>query len=477
MLCVLPVCAGDVYLLFDLLKWMKQLGGTKGHAALIVADAGLSWPLAEQAIFLALECFEDVQFLPNAESVSGWVAGSNSLWATAAKACKDRNIDGWLWMESDAIPLKASWLDDLYLQWQVSGSPFLGAAYHCDRADCPPMMMSGIAVYPFNAIDYFRPVAEAFDVQLSRQVILKLKPTGLIQHFWGDQTGLPPTFRETKVSTHPHVFTLASLTPDAVVFHRNKDGTLVDLLRKKAGVPVPPRMLVVLPVCEKDAALMVKCLDWMYELDGKNNFDCVLSYDHTLGPSWLSRLRNSARRAFQIEHEFSYPIPPRAGWPEACNFAFKSTAAHMQAFFKRPWFWFEADCVPLKPNWLDRLWLEYQNCLHPIMGPVIRNMGHMNGTAIYPSNFASISPGAMRYSKYAWDTQMTYDIVGKVHNCDRLFHHRWGMMDGGLHDNAGPPPHFSSREAVDQWIPREAVVFHRCKDGSLIDQLRAKKRT
>lgn len=41
MLCVLPVCRADVFLLFNLLKWIKQLGGCAGQRALIVADAGL----------------------------------------------------------------------------------------------------------------------------------------------------------------------------------------------------------------------------------------------------------------------------------------------------------------------------------------------------------------------------------------------------------------------------------------------------
>lgn len=250
---------------------------------------------------------------------------------------------------------------------------------------------------------------------------------------------------------------------------------MIDLLRAKAGIELAPKFIVTLPICSKDAELLLKCLDWMVALDNQNQFECLLSYDNSVGGVLLQRLRHAAGRAFRVVHEFEYPRPPREYWPDACNFAFQSTANHIQAKHGRPWLWFEADCVPLVPNWLDTLWLEYQHCGQPIMGPVIEGVGHMNGTAIYPANFPQISPRAMCAGGLAWDTQMTYDLVGKVHDCSRLWCHRWGMVDGQLHLTTGPAPHFSSPQAVEQWIPKGAVLFHRCKDASLIDQLRARK--
>jgi hypothetical protein len=223
---------------------------------------------------------------------------------------------------------------------------------------------------------------------------------------------------------------------------------------------------------------MIKCLDWMVELDSQNQFDCLIAHDPTLGPAWLSRLRPAAQRAFRQVNEFVYPRPVRENWPDAADTAFQATAQHIQAVHHRPWFWFEADCVPLKPGWLPSLWLEYQNCGQPIMGSVVPGMGHINGTAIYPPNFANLSPRAMAAGGgTAWDTDMTPDLVGRTHDCSRSFFHAWGQAaDGSLHPCSGPPPHFGSTLAVDKWIPRDAVLFHRCKDGSLIDQLRAKKR-
>lgn len=472
---ILPVFAGDVYLLLNQLRWIKQLGGAHGHHAIICADAGLEWSLCNQAVTLAQESFDSVSVIINEQTVPGWIAGSNSLWVTAAKFCQAQKIDGWLWLEPDAVPIKKGWLDQLEKAWSNANCKILGALYACNQPGLPPTMVSGVSIYSADAISLYPGGKEAFDVQLSRGAADQCDNTELFQHFWG-MPGLPPTFRHVKTLAPRHAFTLEKLKPEAVVFHRQKDGTLIELLRKENGIAIDKEFLVALPVCVKDADLLLKALAWMTELDGQNQFDCLIAYDTTLGPAWMSRLRAAAQRAFRTVFEFQYNRPIRENWPDACNVAFQATANHINTVHKRSWLWFEADCVPLKPDWLPALWQEYQNCGYPIAGPVIDGVGHMNGTAIYPANFANLSPRAMSATSEAWDTAMTSDIVGKVHDLSRLFCHRWGIVNGMLHQSQGTPPHFSSPLSVDQWIPKDAVIFHRCKDGSLIDQLRARKK-
>ena len=481
-MCVFPVCRADIFLLFNLLKWIHQLGDCHGHRAIIVADAGLDWDYCVQAITLAEQSFDHAQLVTNPEPVAGWIPGSNSLFRAAATYCQTQRIPRWLWLEPDAVPLKPGWLDALDKAATENQARYLACVYLCGQGNLPQTMMSGIAVYPANTLDDLPPGndREAFDVQLSRNVTEHAgKHTPLIQNFWG-QLGLPPTFRLTKRPADPkHFFTLDKLSPDAVLFHRSKDGTLIDLLRKNLGVPgdlAVKKLLVVLPVCLKDVDLLLKCLAWMTELDGQNQFPCLISHDTSLGSGWLYKITEAAKRAFSEVHENVYPRPFRETWPDACNVAFQSAARNAQTVHNRPWLFHEADCVPLKPNWLDSLWLEYQHCGKPIMGPVIQGAGHMNGTAIYPANFPTVSPDAMNASNSAWDTAMTADIVGQVHDCSRLFCHRWGMVNGSLHPSQGPAAHFSSPLSVQQWLPPDAVLFHRCKDGSLIDQLRAMRK-
>ena len=474
MLCVLPVYAGDLFLLLNLLRWIKELGGCAGHSALIVADAGLPWDRCQTAARLAEASFDSVQVITNGQTVPGWVAGSNSLWLTAARHAEACNVNGWLWLEPDAVPLRKDWLDELEAAWKNVRGKFMGALYQCSQASLPHSMMSGVAIYPHDAANFYPAGTEAFDVQLSRAVPEQIDATELIQHFWG-LPGVPPTFRITKKNAPLHAFTLEKLDPAAVVFHRQKDGTLIDMLRSRAGFSEPMQPLVVLPVCSKDAALMLKLLAWIAELDGQNPFDCLLSYDSTVEGIALVQLRQAAGRAFRSVLEFSYNRPAREAPPDGPAHAFAATAQYIHSHLHRPWLWLEADCVPLKADWLPTLWLEYQNCGCPVMGPVIKAMGHVNGSpTFYPGNLPELSPRSVNVPHgQAWDTHMTGDLIGKVHDSARLCQHAWGLgADGMPSEHTGSPLQFSSPLAVKQWIRPEAVIFHRDKNFGLVDQLR-----
>jgi hypothetical protein len=407
--------------------------------------------------------------------VPGWVPGSNSLWLTAAHHAQASNVNGWLWLEPDAVPLRKGWLDELERAYTNSGKEFVGCIYPCKQPGFPATMISGIGLYPEDAAIWYPNTSEAFDVQFSRILNAHSGHTDLIQHFWGPRRDLPPTFRITKKNAPIHAFTLEKLDPDAVIFHRQKSGTLIDLLRARAGMVAPVPLLVVLPACSKDAALMLKLLAWISELDGQNPFDCLLSYDSTVEGIALVQLRQAAGNAFRSVLEFSYNRPAREAPPDGPAHAFAATAQYIHSHLHRPWVWLEADCVPLKADWLPTLWLEYQNCGCPVMGPVIKAMGHVNGSpTFYPGNLPELSPRSVNVPHgQAWDTHMTGDLIGKVHDSARLCQHAWGIgADGMPSEHTGSPLQFSSPLAVKQWIRPEAVIFHRDKNFGLVDQLR-----
>lgn len=480
MTCVFPVHQTDVSLLYNLLRWIGELGDcTKKHSALIVADAGMTWEDCEHSIFLARTAFGNVKLITNEKPTKGWIAGSNSLWMAAAKYCKENSIEPWLFLETDAIPVKAGWLDELEKAYLESGKSFLACVYEAGERT----MMSGIACYPKNTVDMIGGgnviLGKAFDVAMSENWLASGKTghTPLIQHFYGEKN-LPPTFRESKNGECPrNTFTLSDIKPETAIFHRNKDSSLIKLLRLKRGIlnhQTKNPLLVVLPICNKDVSSMIQCLEWMVELDGKNEFDCLITYDPSLNQNLRVKAERTAGRAFSSVHTFRYPSPSTNNWPDACNWAFQKSAYHIQAAFKRPWLWHEADAVPLCCGWLDMLQNEYLNCGKPIMGPVVQGMGHLNGTAIYPANFPDISPSAMFATGTAWDSEMTCDIQGLVHDSD-LIQHVWGMENGELHPFAGPAPVFADVELL-RWLRPGAVWFHRCKDNSLINMLRKAKR-
>lgn len=57
------------------------------------------------------------------------------------------------------------------------------------------------------------------------------------------------------------------------------------------------------------------------------------------------------------------PDPADAKYPDVCNQAFQWTAQQVS----RPFFWLEADSIPLRPGWLRALEVEYLKGGKPIM--------------------------------------------------------------------------------------------------------------
>lgn len=240
-------------------------------------------------------------------------------------------------------------------------------------------------------------------------------------------------------------------------------------------IPATPKndrtMIVVLPLCDHDGCMLTKNLRWMFDLDGANDFDAVVSQDSSMYPTLARDAIAAARKAFRSVTVIKYDMPPETKWPNGANWAFQSTAWRMIEL-GRPWFWCEADCIPLRPGWLKIWQAEYDHCDKPIMGSIIKERGWMNGTAIYPHNFCDISPKAMKATDLAWDFVCWPDISKITHNANHLMEHCWGILDGKPSAHSGVVASFPTQKEVDDWVPSRAILWHRSKDGSLIDRLR-----
>lgn len=474
---VFPFHAGDVLKTKRLITWIQKIEGCKNHDALLVADAGLSWGPVFELRDLAETCFKSVSLISNSTSVSGWPAGPNSLFYTASLHISKNSKDPWFWCESDCIPLKPMWADMLQATYETCGKPYMGALVPCNKPGLPAKHLNGNAVYPASAFDImgrYCSGTKAFDIASAEAVIQHAADTFRVQHFWG-QKDLAPTFAEKKTETSPvNTFTLDTLKEGAVVFHRNKDLSLITLLWKKL-YPLSvghESFLLVLPFCKKDSSLAAKNVAWMEALQPQGyNCDVLLSYDTKTPNNHVKEIEGICNRIFKQTILFQYPAPRFEGWPAGPNHAFQATANYVYHSVKRPWFWMEADMVPLKRDWLDTLQNEYWLCGKPFMGSIVKSLGHMNGSGIYPENFPELCPNAMKATTVAWDWVMKPDMILKTHDASRLMQHWWGMNKGQPHVNLGQAPSFRDRNNM-KWIEADAVTLHRCKDGSLIDVLR-----
>lgn len=482
---------GDAHLAKRLLQWIARLGGCKGHKLILLVDAGCPWQLAREIHQEAGVAFSDsVEVIDNGKSVKGWPQGPNSLFWTAAKRIyKARPMEAWLWLEPDAIPLKPGWADILEHDSIDRPELFKGAVI-----DAPPGMngvpskyMNGVAMYDPHAYDLLKSTqndAKAFDITAAPIMVEQGVNTPLIQCFWGKANQVPTFIKGNGMpcpADPPYPIPLSFLRPDAALFHRVKDGTLIKLLWEKmfpGTFPGEP-FVVVLPFHNGDAPAQIDNLKWMAQMchDHQMTYPCVLSYEKGTLPQFVMEANSIAERVFYEVKHCTYPTAPVHRWPAGANWAFKNTAVFMAAL-KRNWLWMESDMIPLSPDWLDKLQTEYAHCGKPVMGPVVKALGHVQGTAVYPFDILTRCPKMGSVPDHsAFDTWSKNCVAMINHDCSTLMAHVWGIDKGMPHPVVGTSPVFRTMQEFVNWVPKGAVTFHRCKDGSLTRFLRQKYQT
>ena len=470
MIVAIPYWAGDVDLALTLVEFISQLGGCHEYDALLVADAAVDWAKSSDLITIANRTFRTATLICTDASVIGWKTGANALWLLAARHCQAIGAD-FLWLEPDAIPLKRGWLVSID---KMRGVGYFGHIYDCKQAGMPAKVMSGIAVYPANAYDLLAPIiatapATAFDVSSADAVVPLARSTRLIQHLWGEMD-LPPTFVEARtVDTPRNAFTIEDLSAEAVIFHRNKDQTLIQLLRRRLNLAAPDNFVVVLPFCNLDVNLMIQNLEWMIRIGTPKTHDCLLSRDVGTNGEATRQVLLRAKELFCTIHQTSYNVPHGTRFPQTA--AWQHAARTMHSLY-RNWLWLEADAVPLKARWLEVLQSVYDNCRMPFCGPIVATGMHLNGTAIYPANTPEICPRTMSHTNNAFDVEMKDEMIHLCKDIGHIFQHVWGVKDGQLNPLEGEPPTFPKGSPLLNQIYKTAVVIHRVKDGSLIERLR-----
>src|SRR5260221_6916564 len=96
------------------------------------------------------------------------------------------------------------------------------------------------------------------------------------------------------------------------------------------------------------------------------------------------------------------------GWPAGPNALWRSTMSDVYRLFEQGKIQapgvltFEADCVPMRVDWIDRLDEAYGKRVKPVLGNV--HGDHINGNAIFPVTLAKDWPEMMQSPReIAWD--------------------------------------------------------------------------
>lgn len=229
---------------------------------------------------------------------------------------------------------------------------------------------------------------------------------------------------------------------------------------------------VVLPYCHKDRLSAIRLLEWIRELDGDRALPtCFLVSSQPVKDSEDKEVIRAAFQAFQDVWIIKQRVADERGWPQSPNTLFKCACDRMKAG-KESWLWLEPDATPTKPGWLKMLDDEYQSCGKPFMGfRTELPWPHLNGVAIYPPNVEQLAPFLVRPNGNAFDCTSPQECAHllTLAHASALFQHTWSPVKE--RDLSKDAPAWTFDGTLEGLKP-EAVIFHRCKDGSLIDCLR-----
>lgn len=244
LIAVVPYCLKDHKEATRLLEWIKTLDGRIEHHALVLAaDDAVPMDTKKAIDALGKQVFRHCEtLLVKAPAPVGenYAVPAAAMFKTAAlhiDACYKWN---WLWLEPDAVPLRAGWLDALAEAYDQCPKRFMGSLMAANQPNVPKMTMFGTAVYPNCCgpeLEKFCDGKSHFDLAMSDYVVPRAQNSELFFHRWGAPND-PPTFKEVKLPTDgPNTGTLDIIPKEAVLFHRCKDSSLIDLLKKEVTKP------------------------------------------------------------------------------------------------------------------------------------------------------------------------------------------------------------------------------------------------
>jgi hypothetical protein len=221
----IPYCAGDLGQVCNLLRWMSEIGGAKGYTVLLCAPAGLEDAEADHVHALAEDVFSSVQTIRTSFDLpkEGWPIGTCWSFLHIARHCNAAQWD-FLIVEPDCVPLRSGWMREIEEEYRDCGLPYMGKIE--PAAQGYPAHVAGNAVYHWGVFDQF-PVGhldQAWDIGLASHMVPLAHHTDLIAQEWG-KPGQPPVFTSVQ--------DLERIPKQAVLFHRSKDGKVIELLRKR----------------------------------------------------------------------------------------------------------------------------------------------------------------------------------------------------------------------------------------------------
>lgn len=232
---VMAVGPKDVELAIRNLGWSAAMGRQNIQLRLVLSEA-LREAEVKALVGYAIAGWESVEIREVWELYpqSGWPIGPNAAFLTAAHWMGRSTAESWFFWEPDAIPVRAGWAESLKREYRMRGG---GGVMGVIMPACPlgtyTPHVGGVAIYPkrtwLEAGRLLTNMEKAFDLAIAPWAIPIAHGTRAIQQAWLDG-GRSVTFNG--------VGDLRQISDEAVIFHREKTGVLITLLRERLPLPL-----------------------------------------------------------------------------------------------------------------------------------------------------------------------------------------------------------------------------------------------
>ena len=238
-------------------------------------------------------------------------------------------------------------------------------------------------------------------------------------------------------------------------------------------------LLIVIPFCARDLNLARNLLAWVDELGKLPENDCLLVEDAKLTAEQSKPIEQTASSIFKSVSIVRTPFSlPDEKWPIGANWMWEIAAKWIEAQNPSPWLWLEPDAVPMREGWLKELEVAVAASGKPFLGQIIKPKQPglpekmLSGVAVYPAKLPNAIWVRLLQTKrkVAWDVACAGTIVPLTEASSLIWN---------FHNREMPPTFVRKRHSSHPVnaieigiIPKQAVLAHTCKDGSLISLLR-----
>ena len=228
-------------------------------------------------------------------------------------------------------------------------------------------------------------------------------------------------------------------------------------------------LVVILPVSRPDFHLACQWLRWVRILT-RRPFDLLVVPAHSVLPPEVATLKRLTDKmnwipcwipCAEVRQVAEYYERPDLGYAAAANHLFRSALELAEIHHPgQPVLWCESDCIPLTPEWVTEITREYEQCGKPFMGAFhpVGAIPHMSGNAVYPPNWRELAPSLAelpgKNPGQGWDSACAHETVPQMHVA-KTIQQEWVV----------PPV---TQDVFERYVKPETVLFHRCKDGTLI---------